>query len=54
MLAALVLLLSMQHAAAWKHSFEDPDFRYGDEEAKVAVYRLIGNDMPPLQVRQPK
>jgi len=28
---------------------DDPDFRFGDEPKTVVIYRLIGNDMPPLQ-----
>lgn len=29
----------------------DPTFVFGDEKPEVAIYRLIGNDMPPLQER---
>jgi hypothetical protein len=37
-------------AAGYKAYIKDPEFQYGDESAKVVIYRLVGNDMPPLQV----
>ena len=30
-------------------TIEDPDFIFGGEQATYVIYRLIGNDMPPLQ-----
>ncbi len=32
-------------------STKQPDFLYGDDPNEVVIYRLIGNDMPPLQSR---
>jgi Alginate lyase len=43
----LLFLLVCLNAA----KIQDEDFRYGDEAEPVAIYRLIGNDMPPLQKR---
>jgi anti-sigma28 factor (negative regulator of flagellin synthesis) len=46
---ALWLLLFGEEVDAKRHVIEDPDFIYGTEKPSVAIYRLIGNDMPPLQ-----
>jgi hypothetical protein len=34
----------------WKLSDPDSEFHFGEESAKYVIYRLIGNDMPPLQM----
>lgn len=34
----------------WKLSDPDNEFHFGEETAKYVIYRLIGNDMPPLQM----
>jgi Alginate lyase len=34
-----------------KRLITDPEFRHGTEPVPIAIYRLIGNDMPPLQSR---
>lgn len=31
------------------HMFSEPDFRLRNEGSSIVIYRLIGNDMPPLQ-----
>lgn len=50
LIAVLAVILSAPRAAGYKAYIKDPEFQYGDESAKVVIYRLIGNDMPPLQV----
>lgn len=35
----------------WRIKDSNHEFVFGDEPAKYAIYRLIGNDMPPLQTR---
>jgi hypothetical protein len=37
------------HVGAMQTTITDPNFEFGDEKYDVAIYRLIGNDMPPLQ-----
>jgi hypothetical protein len=38
----------------WKLSDPDNEFHFGEESAKYVLYRLIGNDMPPLQSVSPR
>jgi Alginate lyase len=50
--SVLILLGNLLvYVSGWKVFISDPEFRYGDEVPPVAIYRLIGNDMPPLQSR---
>lgn len=50
-LFGLILFLFGKFAKSWKVLITDPEFEFGDEPVSVAIYRLIGNDMPPLQER---
>jgi Alginate lyase len=47
----IVVLLLLRLVVGKDHYINDPDFRYGVAQPPVAIYRLIGNDMPPLQMR---
>jgi hypothetical protein len=49
-LMLLQLLFCLEPVNCMKQ-IEDPNFIFGDEKLDVVIYRLIGNDMPPLQER---
>lgn len=53
MLLLLVCLTGLQNFISAHDSccIKDNDFVFGDEPSKYAIYRLVGNDMPPLQTR---
>ena len=47
--AQLQLLLPVKGHADEFSRIYDPEFRFGGIRQNVALYRLVGNDMPPLQ-----
>ena len=48
-LKLVVLSIVCGIAIAWQSRISDENFIFGNERQTIVIYRLIGNDMPPLQ-----